>query len=78
MIIVSSGAIAVGLRRMNVEKRPKYLPRIQVGYYSSFMHSRGLLIIATGISSRGAMSAHESLGKPVRSSPAKSCADFAD
>lgn len=30
VVIVSSGAIAVGLRRMNVEKRPKYLPRIQV------------------------------------------------
>lgn len=31
VVIVSSGAIAVGLRRMDVEKRPKYLPRIQVG-----------------------------------------------
>ena len=31
VVIVSSGAIAVGLRRMNVEKRPKHLPRIQVG-----------------------------------------------
>ncbi len=30
VVIVSSGAIAVGLRRMDVEKRPKYLPRIQV------------------------------------------------
>ena len=30
VVIVSSGAIAVGLRRMQVEKRPKYLPRIQV------------------------------------------------
>ncbi|CAD6584855.1 MAG: hypothetical protein ASARMPRED_001931 [Alectoria sarmentosa] len=30
VVIVSSGAIAVGLRRMNVEKRPKHLPRIQV------------------------------------------------
>jgi glutamate 5-kinase len=30
VIIVSSGAIGVGLRRMDVEKRPKYLPRIQV------------------------------------------------
>ena len=31
VVIVSSGAIAVGLRRMGVEKRPKHLPRIQVG-----------------------------------------------
>jgi glutamate 5-kinase len=30
VIIVSSGAIGVGLRRMDLEKRPKYLPRIQV------------------------------------------------
>ena len=30
VIIVSSGAIGVGLRRMDVEKRPKHLPRIQV------------------------------------------------
>ena len=30
VVIVSSGAIAVGLRRMGVEKRPKHLPRIQV------------------------------------------------
>ncbi|KAI9055417.1 hypothetical protein LZ554_000371 [Drepanopeziza brunnea f. sp. 'monogermtubi'] len=29
VIIVSSGAIGVGLRRMNLEKRPKHLPRIQ-------------------------------------------------
>ena len=30
VVIVSSGAIAVGLRKMNVGKRPKHLPRIQV------------------------------------------------
>lgn len=30
VIIVSSGAIAVGLRRMDMEKRPKRLSRIQV------------------------------------------------
>ena len=30
VIIVSSGAIAVGMRKMSVEKRPKHLPRIQV------------------------------------------------
>ncbi|KAM0793972.1 Aspartate/glutamate/uridylate kinase [Usnea florida] len=29
VVIVSSGAIAVGLRRMDVEKKPKYMPRIQ-------------------------------------------------
>lgn len=30
VIIVSSGAIGVGLRRLDVEIRPKHLPRIQV------------------------------------------------
>lgn len=30
VVIVSSGAIGVGLRRMDVEQRPKHLPRIQV------------------------------------------------
>lgn len=30
VIIVSSGAVGVGLRRMDVDKRPKHLPRIQV------------------------------------------------
>lgn len=29
VIIVSSGAIGVGLRRMDLEKRPKHLPRVQ-------------------------------------------------
>ncbi|CAG8955488.1 hypothetical protein HYFRA_00010355 [Hymenoscyphus fraxineus] len=29
VVIVSSGAIGVGLRRMDIEKRPKHLPRIQ-------------------------------------------------
>ena len=30
VVIVSSGAIAVGLRRMDIEKKPKLLPRVQV------------------------------------------------
>lgn len=30
VIIVSSGAIGVGLRRMDYTKRPKQLPRVQV------------------------------------------------
>ena len=30
VVIVSSGAIGVGLRRMDLEKRPKLLPQIQV------------------------------------------------
>ena len=31
VILVSSGAVGVGLRRMDVVERPKHLPRIQVG-----------------------------------------------
>ena len=30
VVIVSSGAIAVGIQRMNLSKRPKHLPQIQV------------------------------------------------
>jgi glutamate 5-kinase len=30
VVIVSSGAIGVGLRRMDVEKRPKHLSKLQV------------------------------------------------
>lgn len=35
VVIVSSGAIAVGLRRMDIEKKPKALAKIQVELYSS-------------------------------------------
>lgn len=31
VVIVSSGAIGVALGRMRLEKRPKHLPRVQVG-----------------------------------------------
>lgn len=30
VVLVSSGAVGVGLRRMDVDERPKYIPRIQV------------------------------------------------
>jgi glutamate 5-kinase len=30
VILVSSGAIGVGLRRMDIDERPTHLPRIQV------------------------------------------------
>jgi glutamate 5-kinase len=35
VIIVSSGAIGVGLRRMDVEKRPKHLSKLQVCFLLS-------------------------------------------
>jgi glutamate 5-kinase len=31
VVIVSSGAIGVGLQRMNMPKRPKHLAQVQVG-----------------------------------------------
>jgi glutamate 5-kinase len=35
VVLVSSGAVGVGLRRMNVNERPTYLPRIQVCVFDS-------------------------------------------
>lgn len=35
VVIVSSGAIGVGLRRMDVDKRPKHLAQLQVSLHSS-------------------------------------------
>lgn len=37
VVIVSSGAIAVGLQRMNIPKKPKHLPQIQVSNAMNFM-----------------------------------------
>ncbi len=36
VIIVSSGAIGVGLRRMDLDKRPKFLPGVQVRINTKF------------------------------------------
>lgn len=36
VIIVSSGAVGVGLRRMDVDQRPKYLPRLQVSEKNAY------------------------------------------
>ena len=33
VVLVSSGAIGLGLRRMDMEKRPKQLARVQVGIW---------------------------------------------
>jgi glutamate 5-kinase len=38
VIIVSSGAIGVGLQRMDIEKRPKSLAKKQVGYICLYFH----------------------------------------
>jgi len=40
VVIVSSGAIAVGLQRMNLPKRPKHLPQVQVRSHLCYSLSR--------------------------------------
>lgn len=44
VVIVSSGAIAVGLRRMNLPKRPKHLPQVQVQKKSFFPEMLSCLV----------------------------------
>jgi glutamate 5-kinase len=39
VIIVSSGAIGVGLRRMDIERKPKYLPKVQVLGLNLYQHT---------------------------------------
>lgn len=48
VVIVSSGAIAVGLQRMNIPKKPKHLPQVQVRRVLDLVFARGcwLCIIA--------------------------------
>jgi glutamate 5-kinase len=40
VVLVSSGAVGVGLRRMDVEDRPKNLPRIQVRTVTSLCQTK--------------------------------------
>jgi glutamate 5-kinase len=54
VIIVSSGAIGVGLRRMDIEKRPKSLAKKQVGYICPIFSYPSLTVIL-GISSDRSM-----------------------
>lgn len=49
VVIVSSGAIAVGLRRMDVGNKPKHLPRIQVGLLVSIWSNANLRDNVDGI-----------------------------
>ena len=60
VIIVSSGAIAVGLRRMDVEKKPKHLPRIQVR--CSALRIIQYLTLLEGFGSSRAVPAYDSVG----------------
>jgi hypothetical protein len=50
VVIVSSGAIGVGLRRMDVERRPKHLSKLQVrhlGVYSQRLGTDGKHILGS-------------------------------
>ena len=67
VVIVSSGAIAVGLRRMDVEKRPKHLPRIQVRSRRSASGSRRMTCVI-GIGCGRTMPTYEPLGELIRPS----------
>lgn len=64
VVIVSSGAIAVGLRRMDVGNKPKHLPRIQVEllFSSAQCHLQDRLTALTGSGSSRTMSAYWPLG----------------
>lgn len=78
VVIVSSGAIGVGLQRMDVEKRPKHLPRIQVLPTMFKMSRVKLTVYWVGSRSSRPVSAHESMGQPIHSSTTTCCADTAN
>ena len=48
VVIVSSGAIAVGLQRMNIPKKPKHLPQVQVRHVSDLIFVRGCWLSTIG------------------------------
>lgn len=63
VIIVSSGAIGVGLRRMDLDKRPKHLPRVQVCLDPSrFIRECWINVFDVGIGSNRTMSSHKFMG----------------
>ena len=74
VVIVSSGAIGVGLRRMDVDRRPKLLPQVQARQMVSALGFANLL---TGIGSHWTMSPNPSVGQPVRTLAAANCSDSA-
>lgn len=86
VVLVSSGAVGVGLRRMDVDERPTYLPRIQVcarPTHGSLMELPSYLQILTGFCFTGSrrcwpVSTDESLGQPLLSSSRPSRPDPLD
>ncbi len=80
VIIVSSGAIGVGLQRMDMEKRPKKLSKLQVRpSRTSARDEKGrpnLRVLGTG--SNRAMPVNESMGWPLHSPSTTYCPDSPD
>lgn len=76
VIIVSSGAIGVGLRRMNIEKRPKHLPRIQVRSIGTPCYMSDLIGCLGSCSDRS-MSTHWRLGHALWPSSTTHCSNSA-
>ena len=67
VVLVSSGAIGVGLRRMDIEKRPKHLPQVQVclfGLLDGLWH-----LTFSGTGSNRSMPSYLPLGFSLCSSP---------
>ena len=53
VILVSSGAVGVGLRRMDIDERPKHLPRIQVSDSLQRDHNSSLTCILQALAAVG-------------------------
>ena len=69
VIIVSSGAIGVGLQRMDVERRPKHISKLQVSPpYNKKDCISDLHHDMTGLGSYRTVSPDESMGQLVQSS----------
>ncbi len=64
VVLVSSGAIGVGLKRMEVATRPKSLSKKQV--CTSVRCARAILTWVEGFSSDRAGPAHRAVGQPLR------------
>lgn len=60
VVIVSSGAIGVGLRRMDVDKRPKQVSKLQVRLRGEVIMT--ILLTITGSCCYWPVSPHESMG----------------
>lgn len=72
VIIVSSGAIGVGLRRMDVEKRPKHLAKLQVGGLDEILQllvNEILTSVMAGLGGHWPVSVDEPLGQSLHPSP---------